>query len=255
MAETKVVDDVKYHVSPSFRERCALALLSAVACYSGAVTGSSPRRFPTHRAQEIIKSVLQERFQGVTYDHDKITDLSRAAADEIKLKIKGALPPCGCAVPVLTQRAAAAALELARYKIMVQILVGDQRGEGAVYVRRMHPVLCGVPHALLQPGMPLLLGQEHGQLCERDVSDGTRRRGARRRSRRRPPLPLTPLGRYRPWRRKTSLSPQPYLPCTTTERVGHGSLCDSALQVDPQPDRFSPGALLEAAATAAARRP
>lgn len=205
---------------------CVPQLSRAVRGRSGGRGGDVGRvtrrpRFPTHRAQEIIKSVLQERFQGMAYDHDKITDLSRAAADEIKLKIKGAASAGGPRCQGPHPRAAAAGLELPRYKIMAQILVGDQRGEGAVCVRARRGLACGVPHARPQPGLPLLLGQEHRRLRERDFPDGAPgcAAGTTPSSRRNP---------RRPRRRKICSSPPPCLLCTTTELLGYGVSCDCA---------------------------
>ncbi|KAI9351474.1 Tctex-1 family-domain-containing protein [Obelidium mucronatum] len=58
----------------------------------------------------IIHSILTERLTGVTYQPDSCSQWTREISDEIKAKLK--------------------ALELQRYKFVVNVVIGEMRGEG-----------------------------------------------------------------------------------------------------------------------------
>jgi hypothetical protein len=67
-------------------------------------------KFPVHAAREIIRSALEAKLAGVDYDLDQTTRWTKEIADDVRDRLK--------------------ALKLARYKIMVQVIIGEQRGEG-----------------------------------------------------------------------------------------------------------------------------
>eukprot|EP00003_Mantamonas_plastica_P032250 TRINITY_DN869_c0_g1_i2.p2 TRINITY_DN869_c0_g1~~TRINITY_DN869_c0_g1_i2.p2 ORF type:complete len:169 (-),score=55.05 TRINITY_DN869_c0_g1_i2:157-663(-) len=68
------------------------------------------QKFRASVVKEIISEVLAEKLTGVKYDSDTCTDMTREIADEIKGRLKE--------------------LDLPRYKFVVQVLIGEQRGEG-----------------------------------------------------------------------------------------------------------------------------
>eukprot|EP00162_Nutomonas_longa_P016790 comp22763_c0_seq1/m.57880 comp22763_c0_seq1/g.57880 ORF comp22763_c0_seq1/g.57880 comp22763_c0_seq1/m.57880 type:complete len:132 (+) comp22763_c0_seq1:246-641(+) len=59
---------------------------------------------------DVLKSVLAERLKDKIYHPENASNWSREIADEIKIKIKD--------------------LDYQRYKIVVQVVIGEQRGEG-----------------------------------------------------------------------------------------------------------------------------
>eukprot|EP01138_Halocafeteria_seosinensis_P003243 gb/GECG01003317.1/.p1 GENE.gb/GECG01003317.1/~~gb/GECG01003317.1/.p1 ORF type:complete len:143 (+),score=14.40 gb/GECG01003317.1/:1-429(+) len=63
-------------------------------------------RFPVGRAKAIMREILQEKLEGETFSSEH----AKPIADEIRSQIRD--------------------LEIPRYKIMVQVLMGEQRGEG-----------------------------------------------------------------------------------------------------------------------------
>mmetsp|Transcript_31970 Transcript_31970/g.38657 ORF Transcript_31970/g.38657 Transcript_31970/m.38657 type:complete len:126 (+) Transcript_31970:102-479(+) len=67
-------------------------------------------KFRSGRAQEIITEVLKTKLTGVTYHADNTSTWTREIADDIKLKLKE--------------------LDVERYKFVVQVVIGEQRGEG-----------------------------------------------------------------------------------------------------------------------------
>merc|ERR1739845_265609 len=67
-------------------------------------------KFRPGPAQEIIKQVLQEKLEKATYNMETTQMLTRQVADEIKDKLKDLMLP--------------------RYKIVVQVAIGEQRGQG-----------------------------------------------------------------------------------------------------------------------------
>ncbi|VDI38573.1 dynein light chain Tctex-type protein 2B-like [Mytilus galloprovincialis] len=60
--------------------------------------------------KETIHTVLNDRLSGKVYDVDETTDLCRVISDEIKTKLKD--------------------LGYDRYKFVVQVVIGEQKGEG-----------------------------------------------------------------------------------------------------------------------------
>mmetsp|Transcript_40362 Transcript_40362/g.73029 ORF Transcript_40362/g.73029 Transcript_40362/m.73029 type:complete len:125 (+) Transcript_40362:47-421(+) len=67
-------------------------------------------KFRPGPAREIIKEVLQNKLDKVTYNMETTQLLTRQVADEIKDRLKD--------------------LGLPRYKIVVQVAIGEQRGQG-----------------------------------------------------------------------------------------------------------------------------
>ncbi|PRP86389.1 Tctex1 domain-containing protein 2 [Planoprotostelium fungivorum] len=67
-------------------------------------------KFRPKIVQGLIKEVLQEKLEGVTYHSENTSQWTREIADGIKRKLK--------------------ALNLDRYKFVVQVVIGEQRGEG-----------------------------------------------------------------------------------------------------------------------------
>lgn len=60
--------------------------------------------------KECLHNVLNDHLTGKTYDAQETTDLTKTIADDIKLKLKD--------------------LGYDRYKFIVQVVIGEQRGEG-----------------------------------------------------------------------------------------------------------------------------
>lgn len=67
-------------------------------------------KFKPSKAKEIIATVLKARLSGVTYHADNTSTWAREIADEVKAKLKEENWP--------------------RYKYVVQVFIGEQRGEG-----------------------------------------------------------------------------------------------------------------------------
>ena len=67
-------------------------------------------KFPVHAVRELIRTTLNDKFKGLEYDLDQTTKWTKEVADDVRDKLK--------------------ALKLPRYKIMVQAVIGEQRGEG-----------------------------------------------------------------------------------------------------------------------------
>ena len=61
-------------------------------------------------AQEIIHGCLNEQLGGKVYDASKVSQWSKAIADNVKSQVK--------------------TLGYDRYKIVVEVVIGEQRGEG-----------------------------------------------------------------------------------------------------------------------------
>jgi len=68
------------------------------------------QRASTAKMKECIAEVLQEMLKEHTYKQDEAPELTKQIADRVKNRLK--------------------LLELPRYKYMVQVVVGEQRGEG-----------------------------------------------------------------------------------------------------------------------------
>ena len=67
-------------------------------------------KFPVGKVRGIISEVLNERLTGKSYQADHTSSWTKEISDEVKNRIKG--------------------LNLPRYKIMVQTVVGELRGQG-----------------------------------------------------------------------------------------------------------------------------
>mmetsp|Transcript_53327 Transcript_53327/g.105164 ORF Transcript_53327/g.105164 Transcript_53327/m.105164 type:complete len:125 (+) Transcript_53327:69-443(+) len=67
-------------------------------------------QFSQGRTREIIKQVLQSLLEKATYDTETTQALTSQVADEIKNRLKDQMLP--------------------RYKIIVQVSIGEQRGQG-----------------------------------------------------------------------------------------------------------------------------
>mmetsp|Transcript_30790 Transcript_30790/g.101033 ORF Transcript_30790/g.101033 Transcript_30790/m.101033 type:complete len:97 (+) Transcript_30790:2202-2492(+) len=63
--------------------------------------------------KEIMREVLTEALAGQTYQGDQVQQQTKSIADNVKDRLK--------------------ALNLPRYKYMVQVVIGEQRGEGVRY--------------------------------------------------------------------------------------------------------------------------
>ena len=69
------------------------------------------QKFRPNLVKPLIADVLAERLADKTYNAESSANMSREIADAIKSKIKSEL-------------------ELPRYKLVVQVVIGEQRGEG-----------------------------------------------------------------------------------------------------------------------------
>ncbi|XP_057367531.1 dynein light chain Tctex-type protein 2B-like [Daphnia carinata] len=68
------------------------------------------KKFRPNAVKSIIQTILNEELSGKQYDAEQTPVWSRSIADKIKNKIKE--------------------LNYSRYKIIAQVLIGEQRGEG-----------------------------------------------------------------------------------------------------------------------------
>jgi len=67
-------------------------------------------KFRPVMVKEMIHHTLIEELTGVSYDAEEATELSKRISDTLKSKLKD--------------------LEYGRYKFLVQVVIGEQRGEG-----------------------------------------------------------------------------------------------------------------------------
>ncbi|XP_029939129.1 dynein light chain Tctex-type protein 2B [Salarias fasciatus] len=67
-------------------------------------------KFKPTIVKECIREIVRERLSGIRYDQEEVADLSRSLADSIKDKVKSA--------------------GFDRYKLVVQVVIGEQRGQG-----------------------------------------------------------------------------------------------------------------------------
>ncbi|RXN13587.1 tctex1 domain-containing 2 [Labeo rohita] len=72
-------------------------------------------KFKSGVAKECIREILREQLYGVQYNPEEVPTLSKSLADSIKNKLKD--------------------VGFDRYKLIVQVVIGEQRGEG---VNRPH---------------------------------------------------------------------------------------------------------------------
>ncbi|KAI9517349.1 Dynein light chain Tctex-type protein 2B [Dissostichus eleginoides] len=67
-------------------------------------------KFKPAIVKECIREIVRERLSGMRYDPEEVPELSRSLADCIKDKVKNA--------------------GFDRYKLVVQVVIGEQRGQG-----------------------------------------------------------------------------------------------------------------------------
>ncbi|KAM8888833.1 dynein light chain Tctex-type protein 2B [Synchiropus picturatus] len=67
-------------------------------------------KFKPAIVKECIRETIREQLSGLRYDSEAVPELSRTLADQIKDKVKNA--------------------GFDRYKLVVQVLIGEQRGQG-----------------------------------------------------------------------------------------------------------------------------
>lgn len=68
------------------------------------------QRVSVKRMEDVIKAVLNEELVGKAYQNDNASAQTKQIADEIRNRLRD--------------------LDLPRYKFMVQVVIGEQRGEG-----------------------------------------------------------------------------------------------------------------------------
>ncbi|XP_027019695.1 dynein light chain Tctex-type protein 2B [Tachysurus fulvidraco] len=73
-------------------------------------------RFRVSVVRECIREILKENLSGVRYDPEETPLLTQTLAETIKHRVKG--------------------LGLDRYKLMVQVMIGEQRGQGVKMTSR-----------------------------------------------------------------------------------------------------------------------
>uniref|UniRef100_A0AAQ5ZUE4 Tctex1 domain containing 2 n=1 Tax=Amphiprion ocellaris TaxID=80972 RepID=A0AAQ5ZUE4_AMPOC len=67
-------------------------------------------RFKSAIVKECVREIVRERLSGLRYDPEEVPELSRSLAEGIKDKVKDA--------------------GFDRYKLVVQVVIGEQRGQG-----------------------------------------------------------------------------------------------------------------------------
>ncbi|XP_053731709.1 dynein light chain Tctex-type protein 2B [Synchiropus splendidus] len=67
-------------------------------------------KFKPAIVKECIRDTIREQLSGLRYDSEAVPELSRTLADQIKDKVKNA--------------------GFDRYKLVVQVVIGEQRGQG-----------------------------------------------------------------------------------------------------------------------------
>ncbi|XP_022072245.1 dynein light chain Tctex-type protein 2B [Acanthochromis polyacanthus] len=67
-------------------------------------------KFKPAIVKECVREIVRERLSGLRYDPEEVPELSRSLADCIKDKVKNA--------------------GFDRYKLVVQVVIGEQRGQG-----------------------------------------------------------------------------------------------------------------------------
>ncbi|XP_060797123.1 dynein light chain Tctex-type protein 2B isoform X2 [Neoarius graeffei] len=77
---------------------------------------SYEHRFRVPVVKECIKEILKEQLSGAKYDPEETPSLTRTLAEAIKNRVKG--------------------LDLERYKLVVQVLIAEQRGQGVKMMSR-----------------------------------------------------------------------------------------------------------------------
>ncbi|CAB1424467.1 unnamed protein product [Pleuronectes platessa] len=67
-------------------------------------------KFKPAVVKECIREIVREKLSGVQYDPEEVPQLSKTLADSVKEKVKNA--------------------GFDRYKLVVQVVIGEQRGQG-----------------------------------------------------------------------------------------------------------------------------
>uniref|UniRef100_A0A061RGY2 Tctex1 domain-containing protein 2 n=1 Tax=Tetraselmis sp. GSL018 TaxID=582737 RepID=A0A061RGY2_9CHLO len=75
-----------------------------------AVEPSFTERFKPNKARQVMQEVLKQKLSGVSYHADNTSNWAREISDEIKSKLKDE--------------------GWKRYKFVVQVVIGEQRGQG-----------------------------------------------------------------------------------------------------------------------------
>ncbi|XP_063748420.1 dynein light chain Tctex-type protein 2B isoform X1 [Eleginops maclovinus] len=73
-------------------------------------------KFKPAIVKECIREIVRERLSGMRYDPEEVPELSRSLADCIKDKVKNQLSSTDAGFD--------------RYKLVVQVVIGEQRGQG-----------------------------------------------------------------------------------------------------------------------------
>ena len=85
-------------------------------------------RFRPNTVKSIIETILNEELSGKQYDSSQTGQLTRTITDKIKHKIQGKkISPY---FTIFTLLFILTELNHTRYKIVVQVLIGEQKGEG-----------------------------------------------------------------------------------------------------------------------------
>eukprot|EP00891_Asterochloris_glomerata_P002328 jgi/Astpho2/2328/e_gw1.00043.24.1_t len=82
------------------------------------------QRFRRSKANDVLTSVLKQKLSGVTYHADNTSTWVREIADEVKARLKEHNWP--------------------RYKYVVQVVIGEQRGEAVRQALCLHSESCWV---------------------------------------------------------------------------------------------------------------
>jgi tctex1 domain-containing protein 2 len=67
-------------------------------------------KFKPAKTKEILQEIMSNTLKDKTYSHDKAQEFSRFIADDVKSRLKN--------------------MNLPRYKFLVQVTVGEQKGQG-----------------------------------------------------------------------------------------------------------------------------
>lgn len=119
-----------FAVRPPMRQRWVGYFARRCDLHGGTPNNTPACRFPVPAVKEIMRAVLADKLAEAKYS----PDLTKDVADTIRAKVKGGWGACGRGSPreLLSPPLAPACadLGLARYKFVVHVVVGEQRGEG-----------------------------------------------------------------------------------------------------------------------------
>ena len=103
-----------YQLEPDFDKRYAEAegFLRGIlpVCVRSIRCVLARARFPPLKVKKLIGQVLRERLKGAEYSPDTMSEMTKEIAEDVKSRLK--------------------AMGLNRYKFVVQVVIGEQRGEG-----------------------------------------------------------------------------------------------------------------------------